>query len=350
MSCSARLPVYLLLVGAFLGPRWGHAWWVPGLVIFSMYFIGVAVAVLVAFVLKRTLLRGQTPPFVMEMPLYKRPSLRLVVRRAVDSGWMFVRRAGTIILASMIVVWALLYFPATKTDDPQQRTFEQLIALEENKLTPTKQEADDAVDEVVKAWQALRETQKAEAQDAPATRELTKNLQKAAEDAHAKLTAHEEEQARVEKAVHGLQAAWKGQSYLGRAGHAIEPVVEPLGWDWRIGMAALASFPAREVMVGALSIIFGEGEGDPGDEDLRGRLGDALRDAPRQDADSPLFSVPVAVSVMVFFALCCQCVSTLAIIKRETNSWRWPVFTFVYMTALAYLGALLTYQIGSWFV
>jgi ferrous iron transport protein B len=114
-------------------------------------------------------------------------------------------------------------------------------------------------------------------------------------------------------------------------------------------MAALASFPAREVMVGTLGLIFSEGEGDAGDEEFRAALGDRLRAATWDNSDRRLFSVPVALSVMVFFALCCQCVSTLAVIKRETNSWGWPVFTFVYMTALAYLGALAVYQVGTLF-
>jgi ferrous iron transport protein B len=113
-------------------------------------------------------------------------------------------------------------------------------------------------------------------------------------------------------------------------------------------MAALASFPAREVMVGTLGLIFEQGEGDAGDDDYRSELGERLQAATWQDdSDRPLFTVPVALSIMVFFALCCQCASTLAVIKRETNSWRWPVFTFVYMTALAYLGAWLVYQVGS---
>src|SRR5438552_5885752 len=114
MSCSARLPVYILLIGAFLTD--GFAWWIPGLVMFAMYAIGLVTAPLVALLLKRTLLRGETPAFVMEMPLYKWPSPWLVLRRSIDAGWMFLRRAGTMILASMIVIWALLYFPSTAPD------------------------------------------------------------------------------------------------------------------------------------------------------------------------------------------------------------------------------------------
>ncbi|HXG08346.1 MAG TPA: ferrous iron transport protein B [Gemmataceae bacterium] len=278
MSCSARLPVYTLLIGAFLTE--GYSWWVPGLTMFSMYAIGLVTAPLVALALKRTLLRGETPVFVMEMPLYKWPSPGTVLRRMTDSGWAFLRRAGTVILASMIVIWALLYFPNTNADG---QSYEELIA---------------------------------QAEGSP-------------------------------ERVHALQAEWTERSILGRVGHAIEPAVRPLGWDWKIGTAALASFPAREVVVGTLGIIYNLGKVDAGEiEESDDPGGTALGQALRAEQT---FTVPVALSLMVFFALCCQCASTLAVIRRETNSWRWPLFTFTYMTVLAYLGALVVYQVGSLF-
>jgi ferrous iron transport protein B len=278
MSCSARLPVYILLIGAFIPNGWAAA-----LTMFAMYTIGLVTAPLVALLLKRTLLRGETPVFVMEMPLYKWPSLRTVCRRMTDSSWAFLRRAGTLILAAMIVVWALMYFPAGDYDI-------RIAELEEQKA--------------------------------------------------------EQEQ------IDQLNSAWKAQSLLGRMGKAIEPAVRPLGWDWRIGMAALASFPAREVVVGTLGIIYDVGEvksDDIRDADKPGEteLGRALRAATWDDGRK-VFTVPVALSLMVFFALCCQCASTLAVIRRETKSWLWPLFTFVYMTVLAYLGALVVYQAGTW--
>ena len=136
-------------------------------------------------------------------------------------------------------------------------------------------------------------------------------------------------------------------SYLGRAGKAIEPAVRPLGWDWRIGAAAIASFPAREVVMGVLGVIYQLGpEVDVGQESDQSRLGEQLRAARWDDTGERVYNLPVALSIMVFFALCAQCAATLAVIRRETNSWRWPAFTFAYMTVLAYIGALLTYQIG----
>lgn len=275
MSCSARLPVYSLMIGAFLTE--GYPQWFPGVVLFCMYMVGFILAPLGALLLKRTLLKGQGAPFLMELPTYKRPALRMVWARVYEASWSFLRRAGTLIAASMVLVWALLYFP---TSHPEGGTYPEKIA---------------------------------------------------------------EINSQEEKAV--LEAQWKKQSYLGRVGILIEPMVEPLGWDWRLGVATLASFPAREVVVGTLGILFetGNAEEEEGNKQLR----DTLRKAHRTDRPSELlFTIPTALSLMVFFALCSQCASTLVVIKQETKSWFWPLFTFVYMTLLAYVAALLTYQIG----
>jgi ferrous iron transport protein B len=306
MSCSARLPVYILLIGAFIPDGWAAA-----LTMFAMYTIGLVTAPLVALLLKRTLLRGETPVFVMEMPLYKWPSLRTVCRRMTDSSWAFLRRAGTLILAAMIVVWALMYFPA---GEPDGQTYDVHIASLEEHIDDLKAEAASL--------------------EGPAREQQQEAIQA--------------EQERIDQ----LNGAWKAQSLLGRMGRAIEPAVRPLGWDWRIGMAALASFPAREVVVGTLGIIYDVGEvksDDIRDSEHPGEteLGRALRAATWEDGRK-VFTVPVALSLMVFFALCCQCASTLAVIRRETKSWLWPLFTFVYMTVLAYLGALVVYQVGTW--
>jgi ferrous iron transport protein B len=292
MSCSARLPLYMLLIGTFLS----DPWWLPGVALFGMYLIGLVAAPLVALTLKRTLLRGETPVFVMEMPAFKVPQVKTVVRRMYDAGRAFVYRAGTLILASMILVWACLYFPHTT---PDGRDYETIIAgMEaEKKALP-----DDEKD-----------SKKAE--------------------------------------IDTLYGEWKRQSWLGRAGRALEPAFRPLGWDWKIGMAALASFPAREVVVGTLGIVYNQGEVDsqeirtaerPGETEL----GRTIREEWSGDPDRGKYRVPTALSLLVFFALCCQCASTLAVIRRETRSWAWPAFTFGYMTALAYLGALVTFQIG----
>jgi ferrous iron transport protein B len=126
-------------------------------------------------------------------------------------------------------------------------------------------------------------------------------------------------------------------------GKWIEPAVKPLGWDWRIGAAAIASFPAREVVVATLGVIYNLGDGQ---DETSGDLKQTLQDATWDGTDRKVFNLPVALSVMVFFALCAQCASTLAVIRRETGNWWWPAFTFMYMTALAYVGALVVYQVG----
>lgn len=309
MSCSARLPVYMLLIGAFLSVHSpnraaDHPWWLPGVVLFAVYALGLIAAPLMALLLKRTLLRGETPMFIMEMPTYKLPSWHTVLLRMKDGGGVFIRRAGTIILASMILVWAMLYFPCT---DEQGRNYEQLIARHEETVLKLKEKQTE--------WEQIDNEN---------------------------------------KRIHQLQEQWKSRSILGRMGRAIEPLVRPLGWDWRIGMAVLASFPARENVIGTLGIIYEQGEVDAeGFRDFSAAAkSDLALSMSRATWDSnpqrKIFTVPTALSLMVFFALCCQCASTLAVVKQETKSWRWPAFTFAYMTTLAYLGALLTYQVGSW--
>ncbi len=348
MSCSARLPVYTLLIGAFLSAEHGFAWWVPGLTLFAMYALGLVLAPLVALALKRTLLRGETPAFVMEMPLYKCPSLRTVCQRMTGSAWMFVRRAGTVILACMIVVWALLYFPAT---DAQGRSYDHRIAELERSVEKEKEQLEEHEAKIAEQTEELEDLDRKAERGKLTAEERTRRAALRAEVApiEAEMKPLREKVEPVEAEVNRLHAEWRGQSLLGRAGKVIEPAVRPLGWDWRVGVAALASFPAREVVVGTLGMIFRQGKGESDDRRYRRALGETLRRETWADNPArPLFTVPAALSLMVFFALCCQCASTLAVIRRETNSWRWPAFTFVYMTVLAYLGALAVYQIGTW--
>ncbi|MCE9532981.1 MAG: ferrous iron transport protein B [Planctomycetes bacterium] len=317
MSCSARLPLYMLLIGVFLS----DPWWLPGLALFGMYLLGIIIAPLVALVLKRTLLKGATPLFVMEMPSFKWPQAKTVVRRMFGAGWAFVYRAGTLIFASMILIWALLYFPSSMSDG---RSFDK----ESQSL---KKEVEGLEDEA-------------------------KKLEEEGEESADKLKEKKEQIEEKQGQADNLFGEWKRQSYLGQAGRALEPAFVPLGWDWQIGMAALASFPAREVVVGTIGIIYNQGDVDPKsirEADNAGEtpLGKTVKKEWESDPESPRAKhrTAVALGLMVFFALCCQCVSTLAVIRRETGTWSWPVFTFVYMTTLAYLGALITYQVGRLF-
>jgi len=292
MSCSARLPVYVLMIGAFIPDANLLGGWLPlrAVVLFAMSTLGLVVAVPVALILRKTLLRGEPSPFLLELPDYRMPSARIVLMRVWESGMAFVVRAGTLIFATSVIVWAAGSFPGSHV-----RQYELTAKIE--------------------------------------------SLQ--AEDEESNAAAIEELSAEL-----NLQNSQLLQgSILGQAGKAIEPFVKPLGWDWRIGIGVIASFPAREVVIATMGTIYSLG-GDV-DEENDG-LRDTLRAATWPDG-TPVFSVPVAMSIMVFFALCAQCVSTLMVIRRETNSWRWPVFSFVYMTVLAYVGAFLTYQIGRMF-
>lgn len=300
MSCSARLPVYAILIGAFI-PATTLLGVLPlqGLTLFAMYLLGIVVAAGMALLLKRTLLRGPTPPFVMELPTYKWPSPRIVLQRMFERGWAFVYRAGTLIFAVSVLVWAASYYPHNSPEV-------------ENLLEPRRAELAAALADLPA--------------DAPQQEAVAEQL------------------ADIENEI---AAAYQRDSYLGRAGKAIEPIVRPLGWDWRIGCAAIASFPAREVVMGVLGVIYNlGGDLDVGEASDQDRLGARMKAAVWDDTGEPVYNIPVALSIMVFFALCAQCAATLAVIRRETNSWRWPAFTFAYMTVLAYVGALLTYQIG----
>lgn len=289
MSCSARLPVYVLMIGAFIPDMHLLGGWLPlrALVLFAMSTLGLVVAVPVALILRKTLLRGEPSPFLLELPDYRMPSPRIVLMRVWESGMSFVVRAGTLIFATSVLVWAAGSFPGNHA--PQYALTERIEALQ-------------AEDEVM---------------NAAVIEELSSELNL-------------------------LNSQLLERSTLGRMGFAIEPAVKPLGWDWRIGIGVIASFPAREVVIATLGTIYSLG-GDV-DEENDG-LRDTLKAATWPDG-TPVFSIPVAMSIMVFFALCAQCVSTLMVIRRETNSWRWPAFSFVYMTVLAYIGAFLTYQIG----
>ncbi len=280
MSCSARLPVYVLLIGAFIEPQFGAVW--AGIALFAMHFVGLIVAIPVVHLLNRGVIKGQRTPFLLEMPPYQMPKLRDVWFTVYTRGKVFVKTAGTIIVALSVVIWALLYFPRSEDS--------KVLWSQQYSLLSTERRAQISED----GFLAERQIE---------------------------------------------------NSYLGRFGHAIEPVFVPAGFDWRISTAILAAFPAREVLVSSMGILFSlGGDVDEANPDLR----KSLQQAKWPDG-KPLLTPWTAVGLMVFFALCCQCMATLATIKRETNSWKWPIFTFTYMTTLAYLAAVGIHQLAKVF-
>ena len=293
MSCSARLPVYVLLIGAFIEPVTGPMW--AGLTLFAMHFVGLAISVPVAFIFNRIVLKGRRTPFVLEMPPYRVPQVRDIAYRVWSRGKEFVVRAGTVIFAMSIVIWALSYFPRSEEVAQSVRTDQVQQLADERGVTP-----DQAA--------SLFETDPA-------------------------LAAH------LKSAI---EARFLERSYLGRLGHTVQPLFAPAGFDWRITVGVLAAFPAREVIISTLGILYNLGA-DVSEEDSN--LVAAMQKATRSDG-TLVFSPLVAIALMVFFALCSQCMATLATIARE-SSWKWAAFTFVYMTVLAWVGAVAVFQIGS---
>ena len=264
MSCSARLPVYALMIGAFIPGRRvlgiGHVTLLtlPGLTLVAMYFLGMVAAFCMAWLFHRTLLKGVAPTFLLEMPPYRTPSLKTVVLQMIERAGLFLKRAGTVILAVSVVLWALAYYP-------------------KHPELPTNQDRLD-------------------------------------------------------------------HSYVGYMGRGIEPLIRPLGFDWKMGIGIVSSFVAREVFVSAMGTVYNieDADSDSGQVDLRNKL--------REDIDprtgKHVFTPLVAVCLMVYYVLAMQCMSTVAVVRRETNGWKWPIFQLVYMTALAWIVTFLVYHAG----
>jgi ferrous iron transport protein B len=278
MTCSARLPVYTLIIGAlFAGSHWTQS-----LLMVGMYGFSVLTALTAAIVLSRVVkpLRAKRLPFVIELPPYRLPRGRDVLRQMWDRTAMFLREAGTVILGCTIALWALLYFPRQlPTGSPD---FDALI---EKAPTP-------------------------------------------------------EARAAFENERAGLMLA---NSYGGRLGRTLEPAIAPMGFDWKIGVGLIGAFAAREVFISTMGIVYSVG-GDV-DENSPG-LREAMQTA-RRDDGRPLYTPLVGLCLMIFFALACQCMSTLAVVKRETGGYKWPLFLFAYMTVVAWVVTTCVYQGGK---
>lgn len=321
MSCSARWPVYTLFIAAFI-PNIAYFTiagsplvTLQGMVLFAMSSIGALIAIPIAWFLKRVCFKGDVAPFVMELPGYKWPSPRNVIFRVYSRAKSFVVKAGTLIFATSILIWAAGYFPGDHSEQFQIQNKIEAIDASLSELDAQIAAADEKTPAALKGLQSQQEVLAAEQSELFARQNLVSG--------------------------HLVET-----SFLGRAGHWIEPVVKPLGWDWKIGVGVIASFPAREVIISTLGTIYSLG-GDVGEEDES--LIGSIRAATWPDGRK-VFNIPVAISIMVFFALCAQCAATLMVMRRETNSWFWPVVSFTYMTTLAYVGALISYQVGMLFI
>ncbi len=283
MTCSARLPVYALLIAAFVPDR-SVGWFnLQGLVLLGLYLLGIVGGLATAWLMKRSALRGPKPHFALALPEFRWPNPQTVALKLLERARVFLRRAGTVIFSVAVIVWALAYFPRS-----------------------------EAIQADLHAAVASLQGQP------PATLDAAR--------------------IRLENEA---AAAQLEQSLLGRAGHFVEPLFRPLGWDWRVSSAVIAGFPAREVVVAVMGTIYAVGE-DAEESSLTGKL----RSATWPDG-SPIFTLPMVLGLLIFYAWCLQCVATLAVIRRETNSWRWPVFAWSYMTVLGYSAALLIFQAGT---
>jgi len=277
ISCSARLPVYVILIGLVI-PNTYYLGFISlqGLVMMGLYLLGLVMALLVSYVAKLFIRISEKSFFILELPIYRAPRWRNVGTTMLEKARIFVMDAGRVIMVISLLLWALSTFGPSARMEAAEARYQQAVQ-------------------------------------------------------EAKLSAEE------------LEAAYKADklaaSYAGILGKAIEPAIRPLGYDWRIGISLITSFAAREVFVGTMATLYSVGEDEEGV-----RLRDRLKDARKPDG-TPLFTLATGLSLMIFYVFAMQCMSTLAIVKRETRSWKWPIIQFVYMTAIAYFMSLLVYQL-----
>ena len=272
MSCSARLPVYTLLIAAFFSEN------VAGSVLFSIYFLGISLAILMALVFRKWMFPGASEPFIMEMPPYHLPTLRSIAIHMWERSILYLKKAGTLILAASILIWFITNYPANV--------------------------------EYSKDYDAAK-VQITEQYDEVAAKPLLAQL--------------DQEQAGEKLAL----------SYAGQFGHFIEPVIKPLGFDWKMGVGLVSAVAAKEVLVSTLATIYSVGDVEDDSQSLQEAL-----------AADAAFSPLVAFSLMVFTLIYSPCLAVLAVVRRETNSWKWPAFSFVYSTTLAWIMSFVVYQGG----
>lgn len=260
MSCSARLPVYSLLIAALIPNILIFGFWnLQGIVMVSLYLLGLIMALTMAFLFKKTILKGKTPEFILELPPYRMPSLKNILIQMWERSVLFLKRAGTIILGVSIILWFLATYPKSEVENPSERL---------------------------------------------------------------------------------------AQSFVGRAGKIIEPVIAPLGFDWKIGIGILSSLLQREVFVSTMGTIYNIQDSNENSVSLQ----EALRNEIDPETGLPRFTILTAICIMVYYVLAMQCMSTVAVMKRETNGWKWPAFQFIYMSGLAYVVTFIVYRIGLFFV
>lgn len=303
MSCSARLPVYSLMIATFFG-TWSI--WGQGGIMLGMYGLGTLTAFGMAFIFKRTLLRGPAPAFILEMPPYRMPHPKTVVTTVVQRSWQFLKRAGTLIFIFSVLMWAGTHYP-------KPTSWSQDYAGEIRQITTGIEEKSQARDLQMDGGSFKKPERQAKYEEL---------------DLQVQALNKQIDEIRNRQDAEELQ-----YSVAGRTGSLLAPIFKPLGFDWKLSIGVTGAFFAREVIISTMGIVYAVGDAD--------ETSVALQDKMRADY-SPL----VAVALMVFVVYCMQCLSTLAIVKRETGHWKWALFMFVYMTGIAYFAALVVYQGG----
>lgn len=283
MSCSARLPVYVLFISAFFVAY-------QGMVLLSIYLIGILLAIFVAIIFKKTLFRGQDQPFVMELPPYRLPTIRNVSIHMWDKAVQYLKKMGTFILVASVLIWALGYFPRNinYSINYEQKTSE----IQSNTNIP-----DEVKSKLIKEMQLAKETE------------------------------------RMQK------------SYIGQMGHLIQPLIEPMGWDWKIGVSIITGLAAKEIIISSMGVLYHSTLEDDNTQNLQKKLKEQTHNVGKRKGEK-VFTPLVAYSLMLFILIYFPCIAVIAAINREAN-WKWAVFTMVYTTTLAYFVAFVTYQIGK---
>jgi ferrous iron transport protein B len=298
MSCSARLPVYIIIAGAVFPDQ-------AGTIIFLMYLIGILFSVVMAMVFKSTLFRKSEAPFVMELPPYRTPGLRMVLNHMWFKGAQYLKKMGGVILVASMIIWALGYFPR---EIEYSKDFDGLIASEQLRLDQSKND------------QSLNSV----------------SIDNGMEEIGTKLAA-----LKVQK-----ENERQERSYIGRLGKAIEPVIRPLGFDWKMGVSLLAGFAAKEVVVSTMGVLYQVSDSEENTVSLQ----DKIRSQVYLEGDrkgEPVYSRLAGFSFLLFVLLYLPCVSVVATVGREAGSWKWSGFVIFYTTFLAWFTSFCVYQIGS---
>ncbi|MBP2650645.1 MAG: der 3 [Firmicutes bacterium] len=340
MSCSARLPIYTLLIAAFFSPE------LAGTILFAIYLLGVVLAIVMAKLFRKVLFPGETETFVMEMPAYHMPTIRSIVIHMWERSMLYLKKAGTLILAASILVWFMVSYPS---DVSYSRDYDQAkvqtevnysFLINDEVFTPLHiRMVEENVDfsKMVDKLKVLDEQGKNDPDEIQTKQGKLEQANPEIYTFASKYWALEKKRDDDIEALDKAQASEKlAGSYAGQFGKIVEPVLKPLGFDWKIGVGLFAAVAAKEVLVSTLGTIYSVG-GVGGDS---AALGEVL-------AADPTFSPLVACSLIVFTLLYSPCLAALAVVRRETNSWKWTIFTSVYSTILAWVMAFLIFQIGT---